>query len=346
MRKLVIFISTILFFVVFTAGVIGYLLYGPNSESTFHRQKVVVIKKGMNVNAISRLLQTKGVISHTGSFILAAKILGIANDLKAGRYDFKDIKNNITILRAIHAGKVSSIRVTLPEGLPAKKIVSILSKKLAVDSVKLMRYINDSAFVHSLQVPAPSLEGFLFPETYDFFWQQDEADILKKQVAYFFKIVNDSLQMKMKEEGLTLLQAVTLASLIQGEAMVEDEMPLISAVYHNRLQNKMLLQADPTLQYIISDGPRRLTNADKRIDSPYNTYRYPGLPPGPINNPGIAAIKAALYPANLPYLYFVATGDGTHAFSRTLQEHLRAKQQFDRLRRNYYRKLKLEKGNH
>ena len=128
--------------------------------------------------------------------------------------------------------------------------------------------------------------------------------------------------------------------------MVEDEMPLISAVYHNRLQNKMLLQADPTLQYIISDGPRRLTNADKRIDSPYNTYRYPGLPPGPINNPGIAAIKAALYPANLPYLYFVATGDGTHAFSRTLQEHLRAKQQFDRLRRNYYRKLKFEKGNH
>jgi len=294
----------------------------------------------MNVNAIGRFLESEGVIMHAGSFIFAAKILGIADELKAGRYVFKDFKNNVTILRLIQAGKVSSIRVTLPEGLAAKKIVSILTKKLAVDSVKLMRYINDSAFVHSLQVPAPTLEGFLFPETYDFFWQQDEADILRKQVVYFFKTVDDSLQMKMKEEGFTLLQTVTLASLIQGEAMVEDEMPLISAVYHNRLQNKMLLQADPTLQYIIPDGPRRLTNADKRIDSPYNTYKYPGLPPGPINNPGLAAIKAALYPANVPYPYFVATGDGTHAFSRSLQEHLQAKRRFDRVRREYYRKQK------
>lgn len=340
MRKVVIFISAILFFMVFIAGVIGYLLYWPNSKLTLQQQKTVVIKKGMNVNAIGRFLESEGVISHAGSFIFAAKILGIADELKAGRYVFKDFKNNVTILRLIHNGRVSSIRVTLPEGLPAKKIVSILTKKLAVDSVKLMRYINDSAFVLSLHVPAPSLEGFLFPETYDFFWQQDETDILRKQVAYFFKMVDDSLRMKMKERGLTLLQTVTLASLIQGEAMVEDEMPLISAVYHNRLQNKMLLQADPTLQYIIPDGPRRLTNADKRIDSPYNTYKYPGLPPGPVNNPGLAAIKAALHPANVPYLYFVATGDGTHAFSRSLQEHLRAKRRLDRVRREYYRKQK------
>ena len=128
-------------------------------------------------------------------------------------------------------------------------------------------------------------------------------------------------------------QAVTLASIIQGEVMQWDEASLISAVYHNRLKRRMPLEADPTIQYIISDGPRRLLKDDLKIDSPYNTYRYRGLPPGPINNPGKRAIIAALYPADVDYLYFVAQGDGSHSFNSTHDGHIRDKRKLSRLRR-------------
>jgi UPF0755 protein len=123
-----------------------------------------------------------------------------------------------------------------------------------------------------------------------------------------------------------------LASIIEGEAIVDGERPVIAAVYHNRLRQGILLQADPTIQYIVPGPPRRLLNRDLAIDSPYNTYRYPGLPPGPVNNPGIASIRAALYPAQVNYIYFVARGDGSHIFSHTLEEHLRAKREFDKVR--------------
>jgi UPF0755 protein len=146
-------------------------------------------------------------------------------------------------------------------------------------------------------------------------------------------MVHDSLKTRAEEIGWTLNQALTLASIIEGEAMVDTEMPLISSVYHNRLDIGMPLQADPTIQYIIPDGPRRLLYRDLEIDSPYNTYKYKGLPPGPINNPGIRAIKAALYPADTDYLYFVANGDGTHSFSENYSQHRRAKRRFDEYRK-------------
>ena len=136
----------------------------------------------------------------------------------------------------------------------------------------------------------------------------------------------------------TLNDIITLGSIIEGEAMIDSEMPIISSVYHNRLRTGMLLQADPTIQYIIPDGPRRLLNKDLEIDSPYNTYRYAGLPPGPISNPSKKAVIAALRPADTKYFYFVANGDGSHTFSPNLRQHLRAKQKFDRLRRELYRK--------
>jgi UPF0755 protein len=137
--------------------------------------------------------------------------------------------------------------------------------------------------------------------------------------------------------GMTLHQVVTLASIIEGEAMVDAERPLISAVYHNRLRLHMPLQADPTIQYLVPGRGRRLLKSDLSIDSPYNTYLYPGLPPGPVNNPGMASIVAALHPAPVDYLYFVARGDGGHVFSRTLGEHLRAKARFDQVRRHVRR---------
>jgi UPF0755 protein len=152
-------------------------------------------------------------------------------------------------------------------------------------------------------------------------------------VDRFFQVVGDSIQIRIRVAGMTLHQAVTLASIIEGEVQIGSEAPLVSAVYHNRLAKRMALEADPTIQYIIPDGPRRLHLSDLMIRNPYNTYRFLGLPPGPINNPGLRSIKAAIQPAKVDYLYFVAQGDGSHAFTRDYSSHLAAKQKLDKIRR-------------
>ena len=155
----------------------------------------------------------------------------------------------------------------------------------------------------------------------------------------FFEVFDDSLRARMEALSFDMHKVVTLASIIEGEAVLASERATISAVYHNRLERRMYLQADPTIQYIIDDGPRRLLNRDLEIDSPYNTYMYPGLPPGPVNNPGLACVRAALYPDTTDVLYMVANGDGAHVFSRTMREHLEAKAKFDRIRRRIRRNL-------
>jgi UPF0755 protein len=160
-------------------------------------------------------------------------------------------------------------------------------------------------------------------------------------VHQFFVVFNDSLKQKLDKVGLNLHQAVTLASIIQGEVMLTEEAPFVSAVYHNRLKKRIPLAADPTVQYLLPDGPRRLFKRDLEIDSPYNTYKHLGLPPGPVNNPGRMALGAAVEPAGVDYLYFVARGDGSHAFNQTHDGHLRDKQKLQQVRRELERN-----GNH
>ncbi|MBC7187662.1 MAG: endolytic transglycosylase MltG, partial [Calditrichaeota bacterium] len=187
--------------------------------------------------------------------------------------------------------------------------------------------------LRELGVSAPSLEGYLYPSTYQFYWGVAPEVVIRTMVKEFWRQMGDSVQACAQAMGMTLHQVVTLASIIEGEAMLAEERALISAVYHNRLRLRMPLQADPTIQYLVPGRGRRLLKKDLAIDSPYNTYLYPGLPPGPVNNPGMASIVAALHPAPVDYLYFVARGDGGHVFSRTLREHLRAKERFDQVRR-------------
>jgi len=318
-------------------GFAGYALFWPNSAIPNGEKRVVTISPGLNVYDIAAILERDGVIKSATRFVVASKVLRISGELKAGRYEISaEEASTLKLLDILHKGRIAYVRVTIPEGFTARRIASLLAEHLHADSVQFMQVVNDTDFCRQLGVPGPSLEGFLFPDTYFFTWGQKEEELARKMVQHFFEMVPDSVIEAGRKRGLDLLQLVTLASIIQGEAMVESEMPIISAVYHNRLKRGMLLQADPTLQYIIPDGPRRLTNADKEIDSPYNTYRYPGLPPGPINNPGLAAIRAAANPAPVNYLYFVANGDGTHTFSRTLREHLKAKRRLDALRRKIY----------
>jgi UPF0755 protein len=201
-----------------------------------------------------------------------------------------------------------------------------------------MEFVHNSAYIESLGINAPSLEGYLFPESYLITYGADSRDIVEMMVAHFFDVFTQDMKERAEELGFTMEEAVTLASLIEKEAACEHEKPIISGVYHNRLKKGLLLQCDATIQYILPKRKPRLFYSDLQIDSPYNTYIYKGLPPTPIASPGRSSIIAALWPASTDYLYFVARGDTTHIFSRTLEEHNEAKRRVkrERLMREYY----------
>ncbi len=224
-------------------------------------------------------------------------------------------------------------RLVIPEGTMTRKIASDVQTILHIDSTLFMERVRDDSLSHALGLDAGSCEGYLYPDTYFFPQQCDPDEVISTMVRHFFTMVGEDLLARADSMGMTLHQVVTLASIIEGEAVLDEERGTISAIYHNRLKKRMYLDSCPTIQYLIPDGPRRLLDRDLEIDSPYNTYLHFGLPPGPVNNPGIQSIKAALYPADTDLLYMVANGDGSHTFSRTLHEHLQAKKRFDQLRR-------------
>lgn len=312
---------------------IGYILYWPLSTNRNAEKIPFKVKWGTSFSTATQKLSQQGIIRDADQFTLAAKILHKTHSLKAGIFELTPKSSNYRILQDLTEGRQTYLKVTLPEGINSRKVASILQKKLDADSAHIVALVNDTSFVHQLKINASSLEGYLYPETYNFTYGLHEKTILRTMVNQFGKQVPDSLQKQAKKMGYTFNQILTLASIIEGEAMIDSEMVYIASVYYNRLKRGMRLQADPTIQYIIPDGPRRLLNRDLQIDSPYNTYKYAGLPPGPINNPGKNAIMAALFPAKTNYLYFVADGTGGHIFSVSLAQHLRAKRKFDVIRR-------------
>jgi UPF0755 protein len=242
--------------------------------------------------------------------------------------------NNYAVLSKLFKGDVVTQQVTIPEGSRATKIAGILNETLGIDSVRFVSLVHDSSYCRAQDINASTLEGYLYPDTYRFHTNTSPEEAIQRMVSRFREVFHDSLIQQAAQIGMTIHQVITLASIVEGEAALDSERSIIAALYKNRLNRNMLLQADPTIQYIIKDGPRRLLNKDLQIDSPYNTYIYPGLPPGPVNSPGIASIRAVLYPDTVHYLYMVANGDGSHTFSRTIRDHLKAKARFDRVRRN------------
>ncbi|NIR51965.1 endolytic transglycosylase MltG [candidate division KSB1 bacterium] len=340
-RKNIQLLATGVVFILLVAATTIWMLFSPVVNGDQSQKYIIKIKRGMSFDAIVGILHDKEIIKNDDKLKFTARLFGFRDEIKAGKYDVQGGVSSYALLNHLVEGRVANEFITIPEGKNARQIASILSKKIEIDSTRFMQLVNDSNYVHKLGIDAPSLEGFLFPETYNFYWGMTAEDVFSVMVNEFKQNFSDSLQTKVNASDMTKLEFVTLASIIEGETMLDSERKTISAVYHNRLKRGMRLQADPTIQYIIEDGPRRLLKQDLEIDSPYNTYKYPGLPPGPINNPGLASIKASLCPADVDYLYFVANGDGSHTFSRTLSEHLKAKAKFDRYRikvRNMQRK--------
>lgn len=339
-RSLALLLGVLLFLMM---GFGYWLFFSAVTPGSDQDKYTIKIRSGMSFDGILKMMSDEGVITSKTKVAWVAEILDYKGKLRAGKYEVAGGTSGYRLLQLLVKGKVKVDWVTIPEGKTARQIAAILNKKIEIDSTRFMQLVFDPAFAQELGVAAPSLEGFLLPETYDFYWGMRPEDVIRVMVRQFHKQFDAELRAKLSVSGFSLLQAITLASIIEGEAMVDSERTTISAVYHNRLKQNWLLQADPTIQYIIPDGPRRLLKRDLQIDSPYNTYKYRGLPPGPVNNPGVASIRASLNPAEVDYLYFVANGDGTHIFSRTYEEHVRAKQKFDRHRREVKKRLQAER---
>jgi len=327
--------TAILVYIVFVV----FSTYGIGVES--ENPRVVKIKRGSSLSEIGRVLFRDGVIDSQKEFVWISKLFGFEKNLKSGKYEIPGETSYYDLLRLLYSGESIQEKITIPEGSRTEKIASVLLEKIGIDKENFISLLHDKSFIKSFGLETPSLDGFLLPETYNLYWGMSEEEVVTTFVKEFKKILTDSVMVDISESEFTLRDYVILASIIEGEAVHDEERSIISAVFHNRLRLHIRLQADPTIQYIIPDGPRRLLNEDLEIDSPYNTYLYGGLPPGPICNPGERSILAAIYPADEDYLYFVARGDGYHTFSRSTREHFLAKRKLDELRRQLQREQKL-----
>ena len=282
------------------------------------------IRKGESFSSVSDRLYDLGVIPSKNNFKIAGFIYGAERKIRAARFHIPNGLSYLDLLDLFISGECDFQRTfTINPGQTIKWLGQRLQKYLYIDSIAFVTLTNDKSFADSLGLNRNSFEGYLFADDYEIYERSSPAEAITMFYDAFKDFFNDTLTARTKEIGFTLNEIITLASIIKGETDKEDEMARISGVYHNRLRIGMKLQADPTIQYVMPGGWKRLTFKDLEIDSPYNTYKFFGLPPGPINSPGKAAILAALYPEKNNYLYFVADGNGGHMFSKTLAEHNR-----------------------
>ncbi len=290
------------------------------------------VPPGAGTVTIAAELERQGLIRDRIEFRLLATLLDWNGRLKAGRYDLSPGQSTWQILRKIGHGQVRTVAVTIPEGLTLAEILRVLaSAGFGTEESLRQALVELDARGELPFLPQDRrrfiepYEGILFPDTYFFAEQVSPQTVIRTMARRTEQVFSAELLARAGELGLTPFEVLTLASIIEKEARVAAERSLISSVYHNRLRISMKLDACPTVRYVLGKpGSERLLFADLEVDSPYNTYRNAGLPPGPICSPGLAAITAALYPAETRFYYFVSKNDGTHHFSRTLEEHLRA----------------------
>ena len=306
---------------VFASIQFAYFLITPPSRVSI--PKKIVIKRGETAFDISQQLHTKGLITSKGLFYMWLRITGAGKDIKAGEYILNTHMPPVKIINILTKGMVLTHAVTIPEGYTIKQIAKLLQDKGITDGKEFIKLANDSKVAHSYGISGPSLEGYLYPDTYRFASGLAPQKIIHTMVMRF-RQMTDPLREKVKETGMSFEDVITLASIIEKETALESEKPLIASVFLNRLRKGLRLESDPTTIYGLKEFNGNLTKADLRRPTPYNTYVIRGLPPGPICNPGISSIKAVLNPVDTDYLYFVSRNDGSHYFSRTLEEHNRA----------------------
>lgn len=310
-----------------------FLTYKINYEvSTFSEDKTFRIKPGTPFSVIAENLEKDSIIKSAFWFKVAAKIQGKDDKIISKSFIIKPGLNNIELLDVLVDPSLKfTVKITLPEGMNIRQIGKISSKKFNFNENDFIKETRNDSLINilGLKGKVENLEGFLFPDTYIFNFDITPKEFVHELFNEFYKRVVNVEKYGLKNNPDKLLKIITLASIVQGETQLESEMPTVAGVYANRLLKRMKLEADPTVQFALPDGPKqRLLNEDLKVKSPYNTYLNYGLPPGPINSPGIKAVESALNPEKHNYLFFVATGKGGHTFSTSYNEHLNAVKEY------------------
>ncbi|HTC24029.1 MAG TPA: endolytic transglycosylase MltG [Gemmatimonadales bacterium] len=278
-------------------------------------------------SSVADSLAAHGVIGNRLWFKLVARFRHVDRSIKAGVYELPRNAPTADVLSALAEGRTASVRLTVPEGLTIPEVAALVAERVAIPADSFVAAARDTGLARDLGIRGSSLEGFLRPETYAIPLGSTAHEVARMMVENFNAAWRPEWTARLDTIGMRRIELMALASIVEGEARADDERETIAGVYRNRLRIGMPLQADPTVQYaiLLATGKRkpRLYQKDYLFPSPYNTYLHPGLPPGPVNSPSRRSIEAALYPAQVPYLYFVAGPDGRHLFSKTYEEHLR-----------------------
>lgn len=337
-------IGLISIIVIILIGLFIVTQIGPYDKSN-KKDIVVDIPSGSTINTISETLYKNKLVKNKTLFKIVVKVSNKAPSIKAGKYLLNQTYSNNDIVDILASGKMyqDGIKVTIPEGSTSKEIVAILINKDLGDREVYEKLIQDPSqfyekFKFLKEDDIKSLEGFLYPDTYYINEKSSEKEILSSMLSRFDKLYSDKFRKQQKELNMTLQQVVSLASIVEKEAVLDEDRPIIASVFYNRFDIGMPLQSDATIQYIFEERKKIVTYADLEIDSPYNSYKNKGLPPTPIASPGIKSIEATLYPKDTDYLYFVAKIDGGNNYSKTYDEHLKYVQEYrverDKLNKN------------
>ena len=291
--------------------------------------KEVQVPEGVTYSQGITILINEGMIRNKLVFLVLGRITKIDRKLRAGFYKLSTSMTPYEIFDRLRKGRVLEFMITIPEGSDLNDIRMALKANSLIDDAS-WKIVRDREFLRALNIDAPSLEGYLFPETYLFAKGTSPKDIFATMVDKMREGFDQTLKRRAEELGMNENTILTLASIIEKEAAADEERPLVSAVLHNRLKKNMRLQMDPTVIYGVKRMGEVITREDLKKQTPYNTYVIDGLPPGPISSPGIKSIQAALYPAKTDYLFFVSRNDGRHHFSSSNKEHEKAVQMYQR----------------
>lgn len=286
----------------------------------------ITLAPGSSARAIGAQLEREGIVRSGRIFAWTVRLQGLSQALEAGTYALNGLRDTPGVIQQLLKAPLQMRRATIPEGLTRHETAGVLARQGIVDSLRFVELSGSETLAATLGIQAPTLEGYLFPETYFFAIDDGEEEVIRRLVDQFHRVLAGVPEDRLGAIGLDLHQAVTLASIVEREAQVAQERPVIAGVFLRRLSFNRRLESCATVEYALGVHKKRLTNADLRVESPFNTYRHRGLPPAPIGSPGEAALKATFFPEQTEFLYFVARGDGTHIFSRTHTEHEAAKQ--------------------
>jgi UPF0755 protein len=314
----------IFLFLVTAAVYVDILRYADKPASAEPVKQVIIVKPGQKFKSLSQILNKKRVINHPAKFRLYSRIKGYDKNIKAGEYVLSSTMTPKIILKIFVMGKVRLHRFTIPEGYNLRQVAEVVSQAGFGTQANFLKAATNADLVHSKGIDAQTFEGYLFPDTYYFTKDATPEKIISSMVKRFWSVFKPEWKNRAKTLGFTIHQVLTLASIIEKESGAAVEQPIISSVFHNRLKRRIRLQSDPTVIYGIEDFNGNLTRRNLTQKTPYNTYKIKGLPPGPIANAGIKAIKAALYPAETRFLYFVSKKNNTHQFSTNIKDHNRA----------------------